>query len=293
MKTYVLYHGGCPDGTTAAAIARLYFEGDPPVEPIRDTIFVPCYYGRPIPEIEVGSTVYMLDFSLPRAQLIALNELTQGNLRVIDHHKTAQADCDGLHYCTFDLDHSGAFLAWMYFFPRIDVPKFVRYIEDRDLWKFELRGSRRFSACRQTYPLDVPEMFAEFIMNRGTVSRFISEGGVALRQINCSVDAMCKQVRTAIFDLTGAPQIIFDSTRALVDGQRAWFVPVVNASVFFSEVGERLLKMYPDAKFSAYYFDRADKRQWGLRSRPGFDCSEIAKAYGGGGHPASAGFVTK
>jgi phosphoesterase RecJ-like protein len=32
-------------------------------------------------------------------------------------------------------------------------------------------------------------------------------------------------------------------------------------------------------------------RQFGLRSRNGFDVSEVAKKFGGGGHAAAAGFV--
>ena len=69
-------------------------------------------------------------------------------------------------------------------------------------------------------------------------------------------------------------------------------VPVANGTVFFSEVGEELCKAYPEAPFAAYYMDRADgKRQWGLRSRTGFDVSAIAKQYGGGGHQAAAGFT--
>jgi len=68
-------------------------------------------------------------------------------------------------------------------------------------------------------------------------------------------------------------------------------VPVVNATCFFSDVGARLLELYPDAPFSAYYMDRGDGlRQCGLRSRPGVDVSEIAKNYGGGGHAQAAGF---
>lgn len=69
-------------------------------------------------------------------------------------------------------------------------------------------------------------------------------------------------------------------------------VPVVNASMLFSEVGDELCRRYPDVPFAAYYFDRADgQRQWGLRSRGGFDVSVVAKACGGGGHAAAAGWV--
>jgi len=69
-------------------------------------------------------------------------------------------------------------------------------------------------------------------------------------------------------------------------------VPVVNATLFFSEVGEEVCQRYPDALSAAHYLDWPDRRQWGLRSRSGFDCSEVAQRYGGGGHPGAAGFTT-
>jgi nanoRNase/pAp phosphatase (c-di-AMP/oligoRNAs hydrolase) len=69
-------------------------------------------------------------------------------------------------------------------------------------------------------------------------------------------------------------------------------VPVVNTTTLFSEVGDYLCQKHPAAPFVAYYFDRHDQRQWGLRSRGGFDCSVVAQTFGGGGHPGAAGFVT-
>jgi hypothetical protein len=72
-------------------------------------------------------------------------------------------------------------------------------------------------------------------------------------------------------------------------------VPVANATIFFSEIGDELCRRHPEAPFAAYYLDRKDgKRQWGLRSRKeGVDCSAVAKLYGGGGHPQAAGFTTQ
>ena len=69
-------------------------------------------------------------------------------------------------------------------------------------------------------------------------------------------------------------------------------VPVVNTAWDFSEIGEYLCERFPDAPCGGYYFDRADKRQWGFRSRAGFDVSALCKQYGGGGHVAAAGFQT-
>lgn len=67
---------------------------------------------------------------------------------------------------------------------------------------------------------------------------------------------------------------------------------MVNATACFSETGEALCIAYPDAPFGAYYMDRGDGiRQWGARSRNGFDVSAVAKQLGGGGHPGAAGWT--
>ena len=69
-------------------------------------------------------------------------------------------------------------------------------------------------------------------------------------------------------------------------------VPCVNASENQSEIGAALNAAYPDSPFSVTYCDRADgKRSYSLRSNNGFDVSEVAKAFEGGGHPGAAGFT--
>ena len=69
-------------------------------------------------------------------------------------------------------------------------------------------------------------------------------------------------------------------------------IPIVNCPyIFASDAGDELLVRFPDAPFAGYYFDRGDSfRQWGLRSRKDFDCSVVAKSFGGGGHAQASGF---
>ena len=69
-------------------------------------------------------------------------------------------------------------------------------------------------------------------------------------------------------------------------------VPVVNSSIMQSEIGEYLVNAHPESPFAAIYFDVSPTvRKWSLRSRGnGFDVSQLAKQFGGGGHPAAAGF---
>lgn len=67
-------------------------------------------------------------------------------------------------------------------------------------------------------------------------------------------------------------------------------VPMVNTSIVWSEVGAALLEKHPGAAMVASFTVFPDQVMWSLRSRPEFDCSEIAKKFGGGGHKNASGF---
>lgn len=292
MKVYVLYHGNCPDGFGAATAAWLKL-GD-------EAEYIPVSYGKPMPEMEDHSMVFIVDFSYPRQQLLDLAKRMSRTV-VLDHHATAQQDLDGLELpgdeseIQFDMNRSGAVLAWHYFHTD-QVPEFLLYIQDRDLWKFELSMSREVSCAVRSYPMEF-RTWVYFITDNSAMRRLENEGRALFRLTNQMVDAMAKHHRWAYLD-TKRRTISF--TEKLEPGgngepmvpNHVVIMPVANATVFFSEVGERLLQLYPGMTCAAYYSDRSDgKQQWGLRSRPECDCSAIAKAFGGGGHKQAAGFV--
>ena len=119
----------------------------------------------------------------------------------------------------------------------------------------------------------------------------IMEGTICLRYAREQVNRVLENARQATF-ITGAqPRILFD-VDAPTMGQGTYRVPVINATSLQSEICNDLLLKNPNAKFVAYYYDSGDLRRWGLRSRPDFDCSQIATCFGGGGHKQSAGFAT-
>lgn len=303
MTTYVLYHGNCPDGTGAALAAWLIFRND--------AHYIPVNYGQPLPDIVDGARVFIVDFSYPREVLESLAART--NLTVLDHHATAQHALAGLPYCTFDMNKSGAVLAWEHFHQR-PPPPFFLYLQDRDLWRFELPKSREVSAAIGSYPLKL-EVWSKWFEGENPdaelIELFAAEGRACLRLKNQQVDNMCQHARMMWFSLEN--QTVYFGIedfpielKCVAAVEWNWspimggsemptyaVAPAANATVFFSEVGERLLELHPSAQFAAYYLDRSDgKRQWGLRSRPTFDCSVIAKAMGGGGHKQAAGFLT-
>jgi hypothetical protein len=323
MKTYILYHGHCYDGYGAAFAAWLRYQDN--------ATYIPVSYGQLMPQIDNDSDVFILDFSYPREALKELARRTF-SLVVLDHHQTAEKDLTGLqeeiadefyktergkelpgspYLIRFDMNKSGAVLACEFFHGDSikcevgQLGEFFAYLQDRDLWKFELPMSREVSMALRSYPFDFKTwsdlsgivVSGQIYEAPGICMDRLKKEGVACRRLTeQQVEIMAKNARIALFDLTGTPQIVFgaNGTKAMTHGEKTWAVPVANATVFFSEVGEKLLELHPEAPFSAYYMDRRDgHRQWGFRSRPDFDCSVVAKAFGGGGHRCASGFVQK
>lgn len=281
----VIYHDNCYDGFTAAWVVKMKH---------LDAVLVPALYGKPIPAFtddEIArQTVVMVDISWPRDEMEDFRDrLTQvaSVLVVLDHHKTAEAALAGFdaYAVFFDMEKSGARLAWDYFNPLTPVnerPPLVDYVEDRDLWRFALPMSREVNAFIQTHERTIENWTLINATMLSYPKKVGEAGAVILARDNELVRQMVEHAR--FYWIEGPSDLP-------CDGFTDYKVPVVNASVLYSEVGHALLERYPEAPFVAYYFNRGDGvQQWGLRSRKDFDCSAVAKFHGGGGHPQAAGF---
>ena len=277
---YILYHGDCYDGFGAAWAIRKGLARDTAfLTEERQDVYIPCFYGQPMPEIPDGQQVILADFCYPKAELEALAERSYF-VTVIDHHKTAKDDLESLQPCPpnleviFDMEKSGAVLAWEEFMD-FGVPLFLKYIEDRDLWRKALEYHEEVTAWIQSYPrtFDTYDMLNSLLGTEFDLDWIEGEGSAILRYKTQKVAEIAKHVR--LQSLGGYDKI-----------------PVVNCPYnFSSDTVHALLQQYPDAPFAAYWFVRGDGvTQWGLRSRKDFDCSVVAKKFGGGGHPQAAGF---
>jgi uncharacterized protein len=264
-STIVLYHAACADGFGAAFAAWTVLKDS--------AVYIPVQYGQPYPpEIEGGvARLFILDFSYPRAVLGRLAECAS-EILVLDHHKTAREELEGLPFARFDLEKSGAVLAWEHFHPGEGVPMLLRYVQDRDLWRWELPASREFSARLAATPraFDHWEYLLNVAENESARVQFCREGGAILLAQRVHVATLCDRAYWTE-----------------VDGHR---VPCVNTPLFQSEVGEELCRRHPDAPFAAVFSAGEGEEYWSLRARGGFDVSAVAKRLGGGGHPAAAGF---
>lgn len=284
-----IYHANCSDGFGAAW--AVFERWQYAVE------YFPASYGDAPPDV-AGKRVLVVDFSYKRPVLDEMSASAH-SIVILDHHKTAEKDLAGFNHVVggsadvanrifarvagarqnvltdFDIEQSGAVLAWKFCHPGREVPLMLRYVEDRDLWRFQLEESRAINAAIAS----VPQTFDDWGTTRelwffeGDVPRGLVQVGTAiLRQRDKDIGALLDA-----------------SLRRMTIGGVE--VPTANVPFMWaSDAGNILAEGNP---FAATYFDRSDgTRQFSLRSSPGgLDVSEVAARYGGGGHRNAAGFV--
>lgn len=265
----VIYHSGCADGFCAAWL----FHKEYP-----DAEFIPATYGDEAPDV-TGKIVYIVDFSYPRDVLLRLYEQAE-LIVVLDHHKTAKAELEGLPFCKFDMSKSGGRMAWEYLFDSVQgfwspycsrqSPHWiVQYTEDRDLWTWGLPDSKAINANLRSYPMDF-DTWDSFVSLDS--EWFASAGEAILRDQAMTVAAKVAQSHMVEVECD----------------HRKW--KVANATTLISETAGELAK---ETMVGCCWFEMGNgDRVYSLRTckESNVDCSAIAKQFGGGGHPGAAGF---
>jgi len=256
---FVIYHANCSDGFGAAWAAWKLLGNK--------ATYVAATHGDRPPDVR-NRNVAILDFSFKNADTKKLIR-DANSLVVLDHHKSAMVELHDIPQASFDMTKSGAMLAWNYFHPTKEPPKFIRYIQDRDLWKWELPYSKEFSAAFDMVPFEFEE-FSAF-------------------EDDSTFDDACKRGSYILaYSKTVVKKMADKATRRTWNGKQ---VCIVNASHWMSEIGS---KLSPDCDFVViWYFDHTrQEHRVSLRSfHENVDVSEIAKSFGGGGHKSAAGFT--
>lgn len=259
-KSLIIYHGNCIDGFTAAwALAR---SG----KPWNEAELFPAKYGGELPDVR-GRDVVMVDFCVPRDRLLGL-EKQASTFMVFDHHETAQEACQGLDFCIFDMERSGAGLAWDF---SMGVPRhwLIDAVEDRDLWRFNLDMTKEIHAylATQEQTLDAWDRIAAC-----GASDIAALGAGALAYL----DAYVRNMRSRW------------SYRMIA----GYMAPCVNAPYMgISELVGAIAEDNPECPFAmGWSMESHGRFAYSLRSRGDFDVSAIATLFGGGGHKNAAGF---
>lgn len=269
LRTYVLYHANCFDGTGAKLAAWLRF-GD-------RASYIPVQYGKPFPEevpLDKNTELFILDFSYSRDVLDDIYSKV-GNLMVLDHHKTAQAELAGAPYAEFDMNRSGAVMAFEYFHPGSHVPMLLQYVQDGDLWRFDMAWTEEIRAALPLLKGDMGQWarICEGDFSDGTdLADLINSGSAILASNIIKVEGTVK-----------------NNVKVLpYKGHR---VGVCNTTTLVSEIGNAI---YDDEKLNVdfsmtYFFDVDGTPVVSFRSKNDMDVSVLAKELGGGGHKTAAG----
>ena len=268
---YVIYHNPCSDGTGSGYIAWKYLKSK---YPYREVIYKPMSIGSDPPNDIDGKNVLICDYSFKKEKMNKLL-LRVNKLLIIDHHKSAEADLKDLDdkYKIFDMGHSGAMLTWFYFFPGIEPPLMIKYIEDRDIWAKKLPFTDEFTAWFYTLPLNFEEydkyndddLIKDMIKVKG--SNFIELNNYYVLQALDHASVKFTQIK-----------------------DKFYIVAYVNSTVLKSDIGNKLLEKYPYIDFSAVYSISDTSTSFSLRSDDThIDVASLAFSLGGGGHRNASG----
>lgn len=260
----IIYHKNCADGFGAAWSAWKKF-GD-------EADYLPLQHGDAPPDVK-DKHVYILDFSFDRETIKKMIEVSKSFL-LLDHHASALKELKGLStsHVHLNMEKSGAMLAWEYFNPGKTPPLLIQYIQDRDLWQWNLPHSKEISASLELEQ----KTFKNFDKLTDNVFPDLIKKGISMLEYK---DSLVKKV------------VDKAQTRVLTFGDQELLVGLVNSCLFQSEVGNVLSSGFYDLGM-IYYFNH-EKKQYIVSIRSStdrVDCSVIAKSFGGGGHPRASGF---
>jgi hypothetical protein len=271
VRRICFFHAGCPDGFGAAwAVRRAWGEeGRYEARGHDDELALGSL---------AGATVAFVDMAPRNSQLRALGEVA-ARVVVLDHHVSSRdrfaADA-GLsaelgargHIVHFDLERSGATLAWQHFHPDAPLPELLAYVEDQDLWRWKLPRSREVNAALASHRQDFDEWDRLAALPADLLA---DEGAPILRAQGREVE------------------------RALATAQPVWIgslrVEAVNAVFDRAQIGHELAERCAyGAACGAVYRLSGRRVDVSLYSIGEFDVAGIATRYGGGGHRNAAGF---
>jgi oligoribonuclease NrnB/cAMP/cGMP phosphodiesterase (DHH superfamily) len=267
-KALCIYHGNCLDGFAAAWAVR-HALGE-------EVEFHKGIHQQTPPDVS-DRDVFLVDFSYKKDVLISMLK-TAASITILDHHITAVQDLlelmdSGELKGLFNMNKSGAMLAWEWFHPEQQAPELIAFIQDRDLWKFELEGSREINAALSSYPFDFSVWDTLMASGDAEIADLKNIGAAIERKLQKDIE-----------------ELLASGVRRMVIA--GYDVPVLNApSAYVSDAGHIMSINEP---FAACYWDHAAGRSFSLRSsETGVDVAEVAKKFGGGGHAKAAGFTVK
>lgn len=272
-------HANCSDGTACGVLAKAY--NDAKGDGIK-IIFAKYNDERAIiDQIPHYDDVLFADFTM---SLDGMNEVEEraNSVVVLDHHTTAEEVLRDKEYAIFDMDKCGARLMhdWLYG-EDVEPPMLVKYVCDRDLWKFNYDNTTHFSNGFKTFKANDLLKDPEYVLSEDFLTLCITKGEYL-------TEAQEVKTKSIVGRTKDTDTVTFKTHNGTV---RMW---CINNSEFISETGNALANKHREDGLvynaSAQYFITDTEIVFSLRSIEDVDIAKIAASFGGGGHIHAAGF---
>lgn len=285
---YIIYHKQCFDGYTGfyLFLKSKNWTPKPIVYPdIPSTKYVPENIdGKNIISIDVAYSPNIIEEICKKA-----NHYT-----FIDHHKTNINEIKNLAKkynnlsVIYNNDESGSSLTWKTFFPERVMPRFVSYIKDNDIGKWEIKETYDFIAALEVNFSLEPDFKIlkhwDNLLNDSYLDELIKKGNIYNEYKNYLI-------KKNKIDIKMFPSKNLVIKNSLLDKVGKYKVGVVmKGCPSPSLVGKYVMDNYEDLDFCIIWFYNLNKNSYSLslRSRT-VDVGEIAKLLGGGGHKLASG----
>lgn len=278
---YIIAHGGCPDGTAAAWVAMKYIR-----ENFRNCNCEIIFSSKRCFLLDTGMSpssfadthMYILDYMY---NYDTISQIKAKSITIIDHHASSYKDCLDCKSLSCKVIHDttkcAAVLAWEYFYGT-NVPWWILYIQDRDLYKWKLPRSR---AINEAFYRKKFNKFSDFnsLMNytETEISALADYGDTFHRETKDLIEGIVKRVHPIQFE--------------------GYNCGIINELCRRSEVAEVLADKYDILIFYAYDLP-SHKWKVSLRSKTvnvqeialKYENEEITGSTKGGGHDNAASF---
>lgn len=305
MDATVLYHKSCNDGLAAALVMKALFD-----EMNQSAEYIPVQYGDKPPDNFKGEHLYIVDFCYSPETLVELSRRC-ASITVLDHHQKAfdmfenykgdgewankkdgdvsifsyrASTCDKSLSVSLSNKRSGAGLTLDFAFELLRCLKgvtttfykrlesIVNAVEDRDLWKFQLKDTLAYYHMLRMVPPTVDHWFRLLLEREEDFNARLEHAKKQESSYNWCVQtiASCAGRGAAFGDFVYMLECHPDYTSAVAD------------------------LLTPRSPFVVLFYINPDKQEVyvSLRSSEaphGLDVNKIASKFGGGGHKHAAG----
>ena len=279
----IVYHGNCPDGITALAIAKLQ-------QINKNAMQIPCSAGKFPKGNFVDKTILFLDICPIKPMLESLSKIAK-QIVILDHHKTTEESMviykNGNVIIIYDKEKSGCQITWDYFAENKPYPWIVNYVSDKDLGRWKLPFSREINYCLvdDNYIDDknLTKIYELMICyDENNLDCFIEKGKEYVKYYDKIIETHYHQASESQF----------------IGNYNIWLVEC-SMKCINTELGVKLAKKkfkngnYPDFVAIYSYKHENNKFVFSVRAdeNSNIDLAEISKQFEeGGGHLLASGF---